>query len=150
MISCGIAVTFLLPSAFVTLPAPRLEKLPPRDRLQIVSAGCFHNFVFLCWLFSISWSGAGSLPTRIFFQDSSSRGRLITSVVHVSVSAFLQVNALISFRTLHWPHTSLLAPWSLGWMISRWLLCHRTILGIATYFYLPQALCKVGAPIILF
>lgn len=88
MLSCGVAVTFLLPSAFVTLPAARLEKLPPRDRLQIVSGGCFHNFVLSCLLFSAAWSGAASLPTWFLFQDISTLGRLVVGVDYVSVPAF--------------------------------------------------------------
>lgn len=108
MISCGIALTFVVPSAFVTLPAARLEKLPPRDRLRIVSGGCFHNFVLLCLLFCAAWSRAGSLPTWILFQDISAQGRLVVSVDYVSVPASLHVDALIGFRIRHWPHTSLL------------------------------------------
>lgn len=87
MLSCGITVTVLFPSAFVTLPAARLEKLPPRDRLQIISGGCFHNFVLLCLLFSATWLGASVFPTWILFQDVSSLGRLVLSVEHVSVPA---------------------------------------------------------------
>lgn len=86
MLSCGIAVTFILPSAFVTLSAARLEKLPPRDRLQIVSSGCFHNFVLVCLLFSAAWTNF--LPTWIFFQDISALGKVVVGVDYVSVLAF--------------------------------------------------------------
>ena len=91
MISCGIAVTFILPSAFVTLSAARLEKLPPRDRLQILSGGCFHNVVLLCLLLFVAWSGAGALPTWILFQDVSAQGRLVVGVDYVSIPALLRV-----------------------------------------------------------
>lgn len=102
MLSCGVAVTFLLPSAFVTLPAARLEKLPPRDRLQVVSSGCFHNLVFLCLLLSAAWSGASFLPTWILFQDVSGLGRLVVSVDYVSAPAFLALHVLSDRRTRHW------------------------------------------------
>ncbi|KAH0828615.1 hypothetical protein J3R83DRAFT_2945 [Lanmaoa asiatica] len=97
MLSCGVSVTFLLPSAFVTLPAARLEKLSPRDRLQIVSGGCFHNFVLFCLLFSAAWLGAGFLPTWIFFQDISALGRFVISVDYDSpLAKHLPVGTLIT------------------------------------------------------
>ena len=102
MLSCGVAVTFLLPSAFVTLPGARLDKLPPRDRLQIVTSGCFHNFVLSCLLFFAVWVKAGSLPTWIFFQDTSALGKIVVSVGYVSLLAFLSVHILNGCRTRHW------------------------------------------------
>ncbi|KAG8221576.1 hypothetical protein J3R82DRAFT_1819 [Butyriboletus roseoflavus] len=97
MLSCGVSVMFLLPTAFVTLPATRLEKLSPRDRLQIVSGGCFHNFVLSCLLFSAAWSGSGILPTWILFQDISALGRLIVNVDYDSpLATHLPVGTLIT------------------------------------------------------
>ncbi|KAG9311346.1 hypothetical protein JVU11DRAFT_8448 [Chiua virens] len=96
MLSCGFAVTFLLPSAFVVLPVARLDKLPPRDRLQIISAGCFHNFMLSCLLFFAAWLGAGSLPTWILFQDISALGRLVVGVDYDSpLATHLPVGTLI-------------------------------------------------------
>jgi len=97
MLSCGITVTGLFPSAFVTLPATRLENLPPRDRLQIISAGCFHNFVLLCLLFSAAWLGANVSPSWLLFQDVSSLGSLVVGVENGSpLATHLPVGTLIS------------------------------------------------------
>ncbi|KAF8551614.1 hypothetical protein OG21DRAFT_1499000 [Imleria badia] len=97
ILSCGVAVTLLLPSAFVTLPAARLEKLLPRDRLQIVSSGCFHNLVLLCLLFFAAWSKAGSLPTWTFFQDISALGKIVVNVDYDSpLVTHLPVGTLIT------------------------------------------------------
>ena len=108
MLSCGVAITFLLPSAFVTLPAARLERLPPRDCLQIASSGCFHNFMLLCLLLSAAWLNAGLLPTWIFFQDISAMGKVVFDVDYVSAPSFLSVHILRSHRTRRWRYTYLL------------------------------------------
>ncbi|KAF8128436.1 hypothetical protein EV363DRAFT_423617 [Boletus edulis] len=113
MLSCGLAVTFLLPSAFVSLPAARMEKLPPRVRLQIVSSGCFHNFVFLCLLLSAALSKASFSPIWALFQDTSVLGKIVIGVDYDSpLATHLPVGTLITnIDDFSMAATSLDDPW---------------------------------------
>ncbi|KAF8310976.1 hypothetical protein DL93DRAFT_1543186 [Clavulina sp. PMI_390] len=52
LVSAGIAIHWILPSAFVSLSSSALEKLPPWPRIRIATSGAWHNIVFwaLLWL----------------------------------------------------------------------------------------------------
>ncbi|KAG6369925.1 hypothetical protein JVT61DRAFT_13309 [Boletus reticuloceps] len=115
MLSCGLAITFLLPSAFVSLPAARLETLPPRVRLRIVSSGCFHNFVFLCLLLLLSaaLSKASFTPIWVLFQDASALGKVVIGVDYdLPLATHLPVGTLITeIDDFSMAATSLDDPW---------------------------------------
>ncbi|KAH7890390.1 hypothetical protein F5I97DRAFT_1799357 [Phlebopus sp. FC_14] len=97
ILSSGVAITFIVPSAFVVLPTARLDGLFPRDRLRIIGAGCFHNFMFWCLLVFAAWTQIGTLFTSLFFQDVSNQGKMIIGVDHDSpLNAYLPIGTLVT------------------------------------------------------
>ncbi|KAF8841485.1 hypothetical protein BDN67DRAFT_928192, partial [Paxillus ammoniavirescens] len=97
MLASGVSITFIFPSAFVILPSARLENLLPRDRMQVVAGGCFHNFAFLCFLVLAAWSGIGSVFASLLFQDVSALGKVIAGIEYDSpLIAHLPVGTLIT------------------------------------------------------
>jgi len=81
MLSAGMSVTVVLPSAFVSLPSSRLEELAPLERLRIIGAGCFHNLVFWAILMLAAWSGVGRVFwSTVGYKDISSIGRVVVSI----------------------------------------------------------------------
>ncbi|KAF9219284.1 hypothetical protein BS17DRAFT_717951 [Gyrodon lividus] len=97
MLSSGVSITFILPSAFVILPSARLENLLPRHRMRVVAGGCFHNFAFLWLLHLAAWSGIGSVLASLLFHDVSALGRIIIGIDHDSpLVAHLLVGTLVT------------------------------------------------------
>lgn len=76
----GISITVILPSAFVVFPTARLEGLPSIDYLRILAAGCFHNLVFWCLLYLVTWSKIGTVFSGLIFEDISGLGRVVVEV----------------------------------------------------------------------
>ncbi|EIW76063.1 hypothetical protein CONPUDRAFT_147066 [Coniophora puteana RWD-64-598 SS2] len=81
ILSAGMSVTVILPSAFVSLPSSRLEELTPLERLRIIGAGCCHNLAFWATLMLAAWSGVGHVFWSIVgYKDVSSVGRVVVSI----------------------------------------------------------------------
>lgn len=76
----GVSITVILPSAFVVFPTARLEGLPSFDCLRILAAGCFHNLVFWCLLYLVTWSKIGTIFSGLMFEDISGLGRVVVEV----------------------------------------------------------------------
>ncbi|KIK93106.1 hypothetical protein PAXRUDRAFT_145793 [Paxillus rubicundulus Ve08.2h10] len=97
MLASGVSITLIFPSAFVILPSARLENLLPRDRMQVLAGGCFHNFAFLCLLLLAAWSGIGPVFASLLFQDVSALGQVIVSIDYDSpLIAHLPIGTLIT------------------------------------------------------
>lgn len=96
----GVSITVILPSAFVVFPTARLEGLPSLDCLRILAAGCFHNLVFWCLLYLVTWTKIGSIFSGLMFEDISGLGRVVVEVDSVrDVSRILPLPELRSDRT---------------------------------------------------
>lgn len=96
----GVSITVILPSAFVVFPTARLEGLPSIDYLRILAAGCFHNLVFWCLLYLVTWSKIGTVFSGLIFEDISGLGRVVVEVDSVrDVSLIFSLPELKSDRT---------------------------------------------------
>lgn len=111
ILSTGISLHLLLPSAFVALPAAAVQELSPRARLRVISGGPFHNFILWVFLGIISWSGIGSpLLSVIGYKNIGHYGRVVVHVSAVrlqSISYPTLVFIFLTFRTLHFMLTFL-------------------------------------------
>ncbi|KAH7919843.1 hypothetical protein BV22DRAFT_1099015 [Leucogyrophana mollusca] len=98
MISSGISIILVIPSAFVSLSSAYLEELLARDRLQIVAAGCFHNLLLWCALVAAARTGIGPYAWAIVgYADVSARGRVVVRIDGDSpLQTHLPVGSLIT------------------------------------------------------
>ncbi|KAH7911755.1 hypothetical protein BJ138DRAFT_1084989 [Hygrophoropsis aurantiaca] len=81
IISSGISIILVIPSAFVSLSSSYLEELSPLGRLQIVSAGCFHNLLLWSALVATARTGIGPHAWSLLgYIDISNKGRVVVSI----------------------------------------------------------------------
>lgn len=84
MLSTGISVHLLLPSAFVALPTGAVQGLSPRARLRVIGAGPFHNLALWLLLIVLSWSGISSpCLSALGYKDIGHYGRVVVGVASV-------------------------------------------------------------------
>ncbi|KAF5366299.1 hypothetical protein D9758_005736 [Tetrapyrgos nigripes] len=105
MLSAGISLTVIIPSAFVSFSSVFLENLKPPDRARIIAAGPWHNLVFWVFLLGIArianvfngTTGLGSVVTGLLWQDVRALGRVVVDVDEDSpLKEFLRAGTIIT------------------------------------------------------
>ncbi|THU98578.1 hypothetical protein K435DRAFT_856446 [Dendrothele bispora CBS 962.96] len=104
MLSAGLSLTVVIPSAFVTFSAAFLDTLKSSGKARIIAAGPWHNFVF--WLLLLSTAriikivdgatGLGSVVIATAWKDISGLGRIVVDVDEdSSLREYLPVGSII-------------------------------------------------------
>ncbi|KAI0946861.1 hypothetical protein AcW1_010198 [Taiwanofungus camphoratus] len=98
LLSAGVALTLVFPSAFVALPSAALRALPPPARLRVVSAGALHNLLLYLLLALLASAGApGALWRAAGYTDTRAWGRVIARVAQDSpLRAHLPPGAVVT------------------------------------------------------
>lgn len=81
VMSVGLSVTVIVPSAFVALSQGALRELSAPARLRIASAGAFHNLLLFLLFSALARTPLLSLPG---YRDVSAWGRVVSRIQPVS------------------------------------------------------------------
>jgi hypothetical protein len=106
LVSTGFLLVALFPGAYVSLSNERMDQLAPLQRLQIICAGIWHNFVLVLALWAFVISGINSFVSRSFFhslgyQSTDERGVLLLHLAKVKKHIRKRSKlALTSIKTL--------------------------------------------------
>ncbi|KAG5645952.1 hypothetical protein DXG03_004744 [Asterophora parasitica] len=97
ILSAGLSLTFIIPSAFVSFSAYALDALAPRARARIIAAGPFHNIVLWVLLVSLSYTPFARIFWSLGYRDVSATGQIVVGVdAHSPLHAYLPVGAVIT------------------------------------------------------
>jgi S2P endopeptidase len=75
MLSSGLSLLLILPSAFVSLSSASLSQLLPHARMRIIAAGPYHNFVFWVLIFGLGWTGVERWLAMVGYMDVTVLGK---------------------------------------------------------------------------
>jgi hypothetical protein len=100
MLSAGISMTVIMPSAFVSFSTVVLENLKPPGKARIIAAGPWHNLVFWVTLLSAAkvanvvhnMTGLDSLFSGLIWKDVRDWGRVVVDVDEVIGFGLLLIN----------------------------------------------------------
>jgi len=88
MLSAGISLNVIFPSAFVSLSSVTLKALPPWPRIRIAAGGAWHNILFWALLWFVSFSGitagAGRALGWLGWRYVGDIGRVVLSIAEDS------------------------------------------------------------------
>ncbi|EGO22764.1 hypothetical protein SERLADRAFT_439527 [Serpula lacrymans var. lacrymans S7.9] len=98
LLSAGFSLVLVLPSAHLSLASTPLSSLHPKQKLHIISAGCFHNLLAYLLLLSLSRAGLSTLWSYVGYEDVSAWGRVIVHVDEDSpLRAHLPIGSVITY-----------------------------------------------------
>ncbi|KAF9050961.1 hypothetical protein BDZ89DRAFT_1056867 [Hymenopellis radicata] len=81
MQSAGVALTLIIPSAFVAFPAGYIDTLKPLAKARVIAAGPWHNAVGWIILLVLGWLQLSyHLMTLLGYENISDVGRVVISV----------------------------------------------------------------------
>jgi len=92
MLSAGMSLTVVIPSAFVSFSTAFLDSLKPSGKARIIAAGPWHNLVF--WLLlvlagrvatTLEGTAVSSVVTNMVWKDVSELGRVVVDVDEVNI-----------------------------------------------------------------
>ncbi|KAJ3726257.1 peptidase family M50-domain-containing protein [Lentinula raphanica] len=140
ILSSGLTVTLIIPSAFVSFSTALMGSLDAFSKAQIIAAGPWHNF--LLWIFLIGLgksaslvenaTGLGTALVNLGWEDLSKEGRVVVEIDNDSpLNAVLKVGSVITalddvslageqdkWSQYLMPPSSIDVPWY-GWCVSR-------------------------------
>ena len=93
VMSVGLSITVVFPSAFVALSQGALRELSAPARLRVASAGAFHNLL-LYLLFSVL--ARAPLLSVLGYRDVSAWGRVVSRIQPVSIFSLLASSARLT------------------------------------------------------
>lgn len=89
MSSAGLALYWIIPSAFVALSSASLENIPPWSRIRIASSGAWHNLVSwaILWLLGSSrlLPYAANALAWPLWENMDGHGRVVLHIDIVSL-----------------------------------------------------------------
>jgi S2P endopeptidase len=93
LLTTGLSLTLIIPSAFVTFPSPLntpgdTQKQQSLARMRLVAAGAWHNLVFWGLLLFFAWVCQGWI-WGWGFEDMSGEGKVVLGFDEVSWTAVL-------------------------------------------------------------
>jgi hypothetical protein len=99
ILSAGVAILFIVPGAFVTLPSSEISLLSPPRRLRVACAGVWHNVWLAALAYLLSAKGFGLThwaESRSWWKDVSDTGVAVQWVDSVrAVEAFPALSKVV-------------------------------------------------------